>query len=159
MEGLRHGVFTARHYRHDPVTGEREKRPYKVVRVRNSFVNAGGALLVNLIAGAGGQAFDNTHAYIGAGDSNTATTSGMTDLQATLAATVNIASSTNASPIVLTTSGAHGYAAGDTITVAGHTTNTVANGTWVITVPSGTTIGLVGSTGSGVGGADRKSVV
>lgn len=71
-----------------------------------------------------------------------------------------ISSSTNATPIALTTTGAHGYAVGDIIVVGGHTTNTAANGTWQCGAgTSGTTINLttkldgVNSTGNGVGGA------
>jgi hypothetical protein len=146
-----HGCFTFKHYRNDPYTRKPEKEPYRVERVRNSYVNSGGALLLDLLIGAGGTAFNAANSFIGVGDSNIATTATMTDLQATLAATIAILSSTNASPIVLTT-GTHGLTAGQTITVAGHLTNTAANGTWVITTPTSTTIGLVGSTGSGVGG-------
>lgn len=71
-----------------------------------------------------------------------------------------IASSTNASPISLTTSGAHGYAVGDIIVVGGHLINTSANGTFQCgTGTAGTTINLatkqdaINSAGSGVGGA------
>lgn len=70
-----------------------------------------------------------------------------------------IASSTNASPIVITTQAAHGYATGDIVVVGGHTTNTAANGTWAITAASGsvftltTRLDAVNSTGNGVGGA------
>jgi hypothetical protein len=70
-----------------------------------------------------------------------------------------IASSTNASPIALTTTGAHGYGVGDIVVVGGHLTNTAANGTWQCgTGTAGTTINLatkldnVNSTGNGVGG-------
>lgn len=146
------GVFRALHYYHDPVTGLRDAEPYAVYEARNSIVNVGGVALLNLLIGAGGTAFNNANSWIGVGDSSAATTAGMTDLQATLAATIAIVSSTNASPIVLTT-GTHGLTAGQTITVSGHTVNTAANGTWVITVPSSTTLGLTGSTGNGVGGA------
>ena len=69
-----------------------------------------------------------------------------------------ITSSTNASPIVVTTA-AHGYSTGDVVTISGHATNTAANGTWVITVTAATTYQLtknlksgVISTGNGVGG-------
>ena len=71
-----------------------------------------------------------------------------------------IASSTNASPIVVTAGAAHGYSTGDVVTISGHATNTAANGTWVITSTGSTTFelttnvksGLI-STGNGVGGA------
>lgn len=79
-----------------------------------------------------------------------------------------IASSTNASPIVITCSGTvpAGWAVGHKVVVRGHTTNTAANGTWIIsaitTGASGTvtlqTVAPQGgtqlnSTGNGVGGA------
>jgi hypothetical protein len=79
-----------------------------------------------------------------------------------------IASSTNATPIVVTVSGTipGTWAIGDTVVIRGHTTNTAANGTWAIsavtTGASGTvtlqTIAPQGgtqlnSTGNGVGGA------
>jgi hypothetical protein len=69
-----------------------------------------------------------------------------------------ISSSTNASPIVVTTTGAHGYTTGDVVVVGGHATNTAANGTWAITAASGSVFTLttlldgVNSTGNGVGG-------
>lgn len=66
--------------------------------------------------------------------------------------TLAITSSTNASPIVITTI-AHTLATGDYVGISGHTTNTAANGVWRITVISGTTFSLTGSTGNGVGGA------
>lgn len=64
-----------------------------------------------------------------------------------------IASSTNASPIVVTTAAAHGYATGDKIAITGHLVNTNANGYWTVTVTGATTFELDGSTGNGVGGA------
>jgi hypothetical protein len=79
-----------------------------------------------------------------------------------------IASSTNATPIVITVSGTipAGWAIGDIVIVRGHTTNTAANGTWVIsavTTGAGGTVTLqtiapqggtqLNSTGNGVGGA------
>lgn len=71
-------------------------------------------------------------------------------------ATVAISSSTNASPIVITTSSTMsslGISNGDTITITGHTTNTNANGTWEVSNVSGSTCSLVGSSGNGIGGA------
>lgn len=77
-------------------------------------------------------------------------------------ATASISSSTNASPIVITTSSTMaslGISNGDTIVITGHTTNTNANGTWEVTNVSGSTCSLVGSTGNGVGsgGVLRKA--
>lgn len=71
-----------------------------------------------------------------------------------------ISSSTNASPIVLTTTAAHGYSPGDIVVVGGHGTNTAANGTWQCGAgTAGTSIYLTtkldgnNSAGNGVGGA------
>jgi hypothetical protein len=65
--------------------------------------------------------------------------------------TVNLASSTNTTPIAVTTAVAHGYVTGTTVTIAGHLVNTNANGTWPIVVTSPTTFTLTGRTGNGVG--------
>ena len=63
-------------------------------------------------------------------------------------------SSTNATPIVLT-SAAHGITSGtlEVVTVAGHLVNTNANGTWLAYASSTTQLTLIGSSGNGVGGA------
>lgn len=73
---LPHGIFriVKRHAK-----GE---EPYEVIEFENDYVDVGGQLLLDLLIGAGGTAFDNTNAYIGIGDSSTPTTSSMTDLQA-----------------------------------------------------------------------------
>lgn len=74
-------------------------------------------------------------------------------------AAINISSSTNATPIVITTSGAHGLVTGDYVSITGHTTNTNANGVWRVgTTPTGTTFQILqidgtNTTGNGVGGA------
>ena len=59
-------------------------------------------------------------------------------------------SSTNATPIVMTTA-AHGMSTGDTVAIYAHATNTAANGTWTITKVSATTFSLDGSVGNGIG--------
>lgn len=64
-----------------------------------------------------------------------------------------IASSTNATPIAVTTSVAHGYSTGDRVSITGHLVNTAANGVWTITVTSTTAFTLTGSVGNGVGAA------
>lgn len=74
-------------------------------------------------------------------------------------ASINIASSTNATPIVITTAAAHGLTTGDYVVVASHTTNTNANGVWRVgTTPSATEFQILqmdgsNTTGNGVGGA------
>lgn len=60
-----------------------------------------------------------------------------------------ITAATNASPIAITTTSAHGLSSGDTATIAGVLGNLNANGTWTINVTSPTAFALVGSTGSG----------
>lgn len=69
-----------------------------------------------------------------------------------------IASSTNATPIVITTSTAHGFTNGDLVFIDGHTTNTSANGFWLITAASASVFSLTtpagaNAVGNGVGGA------
>lgn len=61
----------------------------------------------------------------------------------------SVMAASNASPIEITTGFAHGRTTGDSVTIAGVTGNTAANGTWTITVTGATTFTLDGSTGSG----------
>ncbi len=60
-----------------------------------------------------------------------------------------ITGATNASPIEITTSGAHLLTTGNNVTISCVEGNTAANGTWYITVTGGTTFTLDGSTGNG----------
>lgn len=64
----------------------------------------------------------------------------------------NIVSSTNATPIVVTIT-THGFTTGSSIKISGHTINTNANGTWIITVIDNNSFSLNGSAGNGIGGA------
>lgn len=70
-----------------------------------------------------------------------------------------ITSSTNATPIVVTTTASHGLVTGDYVMITGHTVNTNANGVWRVgTTPTGTTFQILqidgtNTTGNGVGGA------
>ncbi len=66
-------------------------------------------------------------------------------------ATVTITTATNASPIVVTTSGAHGFVNNQKVVVSGVGTNTAANATWTITYISATSFSLNSSTGNGAG--------
>lgn len=67
-------------------------------------------------------------------------------------ASVGIASSTDASPVVVQTSSAHGMKTGDWVDISGHQTNWAANGIWQVVVVDTTHFQLTGSTGNGVGG-------
>lgn len=74
---------------------------------------------------------------------------------------VAIVSSTDATPIVVTTA-ASTYVVGEKIVIAGHITNTNANGTWRISATNGTTtVTLENSTatGGGAGGATGTVVL
>jgi hypothetical protein len=74
-----------------------------------------------------------------------------------------IVSSTNASPIVITTAAAHGLVTGDYVTVVNHNTNTNANGVWLVgTTPTSTTFQILeidgtNTTGNGVGGLSGQT--
>jgi hypothetical protein len=76
--------------------------------------------------------------------------------QATAPAPVAIASSTNASPIAVTTAAPHGYNNGDNVEITGHD-QTAANGFWIISVTGASSFTLAGSTGSGVGTATGQA--
>jgi hypothetical protein len=77
----------------------------------------------------------------------------------TAASALNIASSTNATPVVVTTSTAHGLTDGDLVQIVSHFTNTAANGIRKIVKLTSTTFELYDPTagtaivGTGVGGA------
>lgn len=70
---------------------------------------------------------------------------------------VNILSSTNASPIKITTATPHGLnPAGDQVTIAGHLVNTNANGVWNATILDYVNF-TIPAVGNGVGGATGTS--
>lgn len=71
-----------------------------------------------------------------------------------LTTTVSVTSSTDATPIVVTTA-ASTYAVGQIISITGHTTNVAANGTFLITATNGTTTVTLGdiNTGADVAGS------
>lgn len=60
-----------------------------------------------------------------------------------------VSAATNATPIQITTAGAHGLATGSLVTIIGVQGNIAANGTFPITVINGTTFTLNGSQGNG----------
>jgi len=98
-------------------------------------------------------------------DWDTATISAaLLDLNTADVSIKQISSSTNATPIVVTTSAAHGFTNGDLVYIADHTTNTCANGIWAITAASGSVFSLTNpvsganSVGNGVGGATGYAV-
>lgn len=79
-DGMPHGTFRLE----KRWAGESD--PFEVLEWDNAYVNAGGALLLDLLIGAGGTAFNAANAHAGAGDGGgavVATTAAMTDLQGT----------------------------------------------------------------------------
>lgn len=64
---------------------------------------------------------------------------------------MSIASSTNASPIEITTGSNHNLETGMAVIISGHLVNTAANGTWTITKVNATKFTLDTSTGNGIG--------
>jgi Tfp pilus tip-associated adhesin PilY1 len=62
---------------------------------------------------------------------------------------VSITDASNAAPIVVTTSSAHGFSTGDRVIIEGVQGNDGANGTWAITVVSSTTFSLNSTNGTG----------
>lgn len=78
---------------------------------------------------------------------------------AVVAAAVSIASSTNATPIVVTTTAPHLLAEGAMVQITGHTANLAANGVWRVHKTAADKVALLvpytgaNSVGSGVGGA------
>lgn len=62
-----------------------------------------------------------------------------------------ITSSTDATPVVLTVASGHGIVAADEVLVSGHLVNTSANGAFIVSAVSATTITLKGSIGAGAG--------
>jgi hypothetical protein len=64
-------------------------------------------------------------------------------------ATKNIIDASNTSPIVITTTAAHGLTTGDNVTIRFVNGNEAANGTFDVTVTGATTFELDGSSGSG----------
>lgn len=73
------------------------------------------------------------------------------EITATSPYQLDILSSTNASPIEITTTVAHNLQTGDKVRIVGHAVNTSANDLWTITYVSSTKFTLDGSTGVGVG--------
>lgn len=62
--------------------GLRSDKPIDIREFTNIITNVGGALVLDLIIGAGGIVFNNANAFIGVGDSLTAAAVAQTDLQA-----------------------------------------------------------------------------
>lgn len=88
---------------------------------------------------------------------------GLLDLNTADTGIKAIASSTNATPIVVTAT-AHGFSNGDIVVIGGHTTNTCANGVWAIAGVAANTFQLTdpitgaNSVGNGVGSATGYAV-
>jgi hypothetical protein len=97
-----------------------------------------------MTAGAGGWC-----GYCAEFDASTAGNMLAADPLPDVGAPLTVTAATNASPIAITTSAAHGLASGQFVRVASVGGNTAANGEWIITVTSGTAFTLTGTTGNG----------
>lgn len=76
-----------------------------------------------------------------------------TNTSISLTGNLTVSGSTDATPVVITTSTSHGYSTGNSVWISGLLVtggvNSNANGSWDITVLSATTFSLTGSTGTG----------
>lgn len=90
--------------------------PHEIQEFNNLMTNAGGALMLDLLIGAGGTTFVNANGYIGCGDSSTATSASHTDLQA----------ATNKLRVAATSTGR----SSQTVTVVASFSTSQANWTW-----------------------------
>ncbi len=83
----------------------------------------------------------------------TATNSGGVARNVSPAPPLDIASSTNTTPIVVTTSRPHELCDGGRVSLSGHEGNIAANGIWPIVCRTDLAFELIGSVGNGEGGA------
>lgn len=74
------GTFTLELY--ETENGVMAPKPCDIMEFDNLLTNTGGALVEDLLMGAGGTVFSNANANIGSGDSATAVSAAHTDLQA-----------------------------------------------------------------------------
>lgn len=72
--------------------------------------------------------------------------------------TQTVLTATNATPIVCTTSLAHGYSTGDVVLIINGTGNTAVNGVWKVTVTNSTTFSLDDSSGNGTYTSNSASI-
>lgn len=86
---LKSGLFKVQKYWADAFIKANTKtgkiltdKPYESIEWLNAYVNLGGALALSLLIGGAGTPYNNANSYTGVGDSSTATTAVMTDLQA-----------------------------------------------------------------------------
>lgn len=86
MEIIREYVKQRGIFRLEIFEGEKTREPWlkpiDVIEFPNLLTNTGGALVEDLLMGAGGTAFNNANSNIGSGDSATAVNATHTDLQA-----------------------------------------------------------------------------
>lgn len=136
----------------DDILKGRAPKPFEVAEhLGNLLMTAGATALWNGLVTAGlATPFNSTNAQIAIGDGSTAASAGQTDLQAAAGSSLGggITGATNATPIVLTTSSAHGVVVGQVVVVASVGGNTNANGTWEVSAVTSTTITLLNSAGN-----------
>jgi len=131
-------------------------KPFEVAEHSgNLLLTAGATALFNGLVTAGlATPFNSTNAQIGVGDSTTASTAGMTDLQAALGTKLNAAdvtSASNATPIVIAGTFSPIPAVGSVVACSGFTGAGAAaiNGTFELSAASASSLTLLNSAGIG----------
>jgi hypothetical protein len=129
------------------------QRPYEVVEAdHNLLTTLGATALWTALSTTGGLAvpFSVGNAQIAVGDGTTTPTTADADLSATAGVSVaSVVDASNTLPISLTTAAAHGLTSGRVVVISGVGGNLAANGTFEVSVTSGTVLLLIGSSGSG----------
>ncbi len=121
---------------------------YNVQRIAATYAN-GFVILTNTSGSSYGPFTAGTYHVANPSSGATYTNTQSLTINAAVICGTAITAASNAGPIVVTTSSAHGRATGDYVTVSGVLGNTAANGTWQITVISSTQFSLNGSVGNG----------
>ena len=102
------------HKWHDSAAHDAGAEPDEVLVVEgNLLLNAGITRLLNLLVGAGGQAFDATHCRVAVGDSSTAASASQTDLQAATNKYYKLVDSVNVSGQTVTIVATYGSSQGN----------------------------------------------
>ena len=123
--------------------------PHEIVEAHHNLLTTVGAgdIWTGVCTAGLSVPYNSTNAQILVGDGSTSPTAADTDMGAAAGASLGggITGASSATPIVLTTSTAHGLIAGQVVQVAAVGGNTAANGTWEVQAVTTNTITLLNS--------------